>query len=212
MRIGIIGAGHIGGNAADLWVKAGHEVMLSFSRDTRRLEALAAQLGPRASVGTPAEAASFGEVVMLSVPWRTIGDALRQAGSLAGKTVIDTTNQFGSPAGEIPPGMTAVRFNQGRMPGAHVVKAYNTLTSGFQHSAAGRHGPDRVVMFMCGDDPGAKQVVAQLIEDSGFTPIDVGGLDDATPMEAPRRPGAVYGEEFHEDTARAFLAQLAAGR
>src|SRR5579871_4781928 len=76
MRIGIIGAGHIGGNAADLWVKAGHEVMLSFSRDTRRLEALAAQLGPRASVGTPAEAASFGEVVMLSVPWRTIGDAL----------------------------------------------------------------------------------------------------------------------------------------
>jgi len=94
------------------------------------------------------------------------------------------------------------------MPGAKVVKAYNTLTSGFQHRAAGRTGPDRVVIFMSGDDAAAKQVVAQLIEDSGFTPVDVGGLDEATPMEAPRRPGALYGEEYHLDTAQAFLAAL----
>ncbi len=208
MRIGIIGAGQIGGNAAELWAKAGHEVMLSLSRTPGRLESLASQIGAKAQVGTPAEAANFGDVVMLSVPWSLIDDVLREAGSLQGKIVIDTTNQFGRGSELIPPGMTAVRFNQNRMPGARVTKAYNTLTSGFQASASGRTGPDRVVMFLCGDDVEAKKVVSQLIEDSGFTPVDVGGLDEATPMEAPRRPGAVYGEEYHLDTARAFLAQL----
>ena len=97
MRIGIIGAGHIGGNCARRFVLSGkHEVKLSFSRDPENLEALARELGDKASVGTPLEAARFGDVVVLSVPWDTISEALHQAGSLAGKIVIDTTNQFGS--------------------------------------------------------------------------------------------------------------------
>ena len=207
MRIGVIGAGRIGANAARLFTPAGHEVLLSFTRDPERLRALAAEIGARA--GTPAEAAEFGEVVLLSVPWAVLDDALAQAGSLDGKVVIDTTNQFG-PGGleELPEGQTAAQLNQSRMPGARLVKAYNTLTAGFQAEAAGRTGPDRVVMFMCGDDAEAKEVVAQLIDDAGFTPIDVGRLADATPMEAPRRPGAVYGEEYHEEDARRFLAGL----
>jgi predicted dinucleotide-binding enzyme len=149
---------------------------------------------------------AFGEVVVLSVPWALIDEALRQAGSMAGKIVIDTCNQFGRGSELIPRSMTAVRYNQNRIPGARLTKAYNTLTAGFQHRTSGLTGPERVAMFFCADDPEARQIVEQLIDDSGFVPIYVGGLDDATPMEAPRRPGAVYGEEYHEDSAKEFLA------
>lgn len=207
MRIGVVGAGRIGGNAARLFAAAGHEVMVSFSRDEARVRALADEIGARA--GTPREAVEFGDVVMLSVPWPLIDEVLGQMGPLDGKVVIDTTNQFGRGGLEpLPEGMTAAQLNQRRMPGARLVKAYNTLTSGFQAEAAGRTGSDRVVMFMCGDDADAKATVARLIEDSGFTPVDLGGLVDATPMEAPRRPGAVYGEEYHENEARAFVESV----
>jgi 8-hydroxy-5-deazaflavin:NADPH oxidoreductase len=206
MRIGVIGAGRIGGNAARLFAKAGHEVLVSFSRDPQKLEALAGEIGGRA--GTPHEAVAFGEVVMLSVSWTLIDEVLAAAGSLDARIVIDTTNQFGREGWEDLGGRTAAQVNAARMPGARYTKAFNTLTSGFQAQAAGRTGPDRVVMFLCGDDEEAKRVVAGLIDDAGFTPVDMGGVADAAPMEAPRRPGAVYGEELHEQEARAFVANL----
>ena len=200
MKIGFVGSGRIGGNLARLLTAAGHEVFLSFSRDPERID------------GTPADAAAFGDVVVLSVPWDLVGTALEQAGGLDGKVVIDTTNQFGAGGLDaLPDGLTAAQVNQRRMPGARLVKAFNTLTAGFQAEAAGREGADRVAIFMCGDDEEAKRVVAGLIDDAGFVPIDVGGLADATPMEAPRRPGAVYGEEFHERDAREFLASRGRG-
>jgi 8-hydroxy-5-deazaflavin:NADPH oxidoreductase len=206
MRIGIIGAGRIGGNAARLFAQAGHEIVVSFSRDPARLQALADDIAGR--VGSPRQAVEFGEVVMLAVPWTLVDDVLAEAGPLDGKIVIDTTNQFGPGGWEDLGGRTAAQVNAARMPGARYTKAFNTLTSGFQAEAAGRTGPDRVVMFLCGDDESAKQVVAGLIDDAGFTPVDIGGTADAAPMEAPRRPGAVYGEEVHEDEARAFVARL----
>jgi 8-hydroxy-5-deazaflavin:NADPH oxidoreductase len=206
VRIGVIGAGRIGSNAARLFAQAGHEVLVSYSRDPERLHALAAGIGARA--GTPREAAEFGEVVMLSVPWRLLDDVLAEVGPLDGRIVIDTTNQFGTGGWEDLGGRTAAQVNAQRMPGARYTKAFNTLTSGFQEQAAGRTGPDRVVMFLCGDDEEAKRVVAGLIDDAGFTPVDMGGTADAAPMEAPRRRGAVYGEEVHEDEARAFVARL----
>src|SRR5215218_4778960 len=114
MRIGIVGSGRIGGNCAAQFAKGGHEVRLSFSRDPSRLEALAAEIGERASVGTPAEAAEFGEVVMLSVPWDLIDEAIEQAGGFKGKIVIDTTNQYGSVS--LPAdGETAAQHNAARM-------------------------------------------------------------------------------------------------
>jgi 8-hydroxy-5-deazaflavin:NADPH oxidoreductase len=206
MRIGIVGTGRIGANAARLFAQAGHDVVLSFSRDQDKLEALAGELGGRA--GSPREAVEASEVVFFSVPWRLIDDVVEQMGPLDGKIVIDTTNQFGAGGVEDLGGRTAAQVNAARMPGARYTKAFNTLTSGFQAEAAGRTGADRVVMFMCGDDEEAKRVVAGLIDDAGFTPIDVGGTADAAPMEAPRRPGAVYGEEVHEDEARAFVETL----
>ncbi len=211
MRIGIIGAGHIGSNAGRLFAAAGHEVLFSFARNQEDLTARAEAVGPQAQAGTPAEAVAFGEVVMLSVPWRSIDEALAQAGSLAGKIVIDTTNQFG-PGGvvELPGGMSAAEYIT-RAARARLVKAYNTLTAEFQTEAAGRAGPDRVVLFYAGENAEAKQVVAQMIEDSGFTAVDMGGWAMVRYMEAPRRPGAVYGEEYHLPEARSFVESVTFG-
>src|SRR5215471_11833727 len=139
MRIGIIGAGRIGGNCARQAVKAGHSVMLSFTRDPSNLDRLASELGELASTGLAADAVAFGEVVILSVPWSAIPEAIEASGSLEGKVVIDTTNQFG--AGPRPAdGQTAAAFNAARMPGARYVKSFNTLTAGFQAQAADRDG------------------------------------------------------------------------
>jgi predicted dinucleotide-binding enzyme len=141
MRIGIIGAGRIGGGIARQLAAADHEILVSFSRDQDALARRAAEIGPAVSVGTPAEAVQFGEVVVISVPWSALPEALAQARSLAGKIVIDTTNQFGAPP--LPAaGETAAHFNAARMAGARYTKSFNTLTSGFQAEAAGRQGPE----------------------------------------------------------------------
>jgi 8-hydroxy-5-deazaflavin:NADPH oxidoreductase len=207
--IGVVGAGRIGGNAGRLLARAGHDVTVSFSRDPERLQALAADIGARA--GTPAEAARS-DVVILSVPWPMVDAALAETGPLDGRIVIDTTNQFGAGGWEeLPDGLTAAQLNQRRMPGARLVKSFNTLTAAFQASEAGRPDP-RVVLFLCGDDAEAKDVVAGLIRDAGFEPADVGALSDAAVMEAPRRPGAVYGEEYRPADAQAVVEAVRAGR
>jgi predicted dinucleotide-binding enzyme len=154
---------------------------------------VAAEVG--AKTASPADAVAQAEVVVISVPWGVIPAALAQAGSLARKIVIDTTNQFG--VGPMPPaGQTAAAFNARRMPGARYTKSFNTLTAGFQVASADRPSQERVVQWLCGDDVEAKRLVARLIEDAGYEPVDVGGVGDCAVMEAPRRLGAVYGEEY----------------
>lgn len=212
MRITVIGPGRIGGNAARLLARAGHEVSVSFSRDPARLAAVAAELGPGVAAApvTPDSVASA-DVVVLSVPWSAIPEALAAAGPLAGKVVLDTTNQFGS--GQMPaPGQTAAQFNAARMGGARYVKSLNTLTAAFQATAAQRRESARVVQWVCGDDPEAKAIVAGLLTDCGYVPVDLGATADAAPMEAPRRAGALYGEEYRRADAEAALAALRAGR
>jgi 8-hydroxy-5-deazaflavin:NADPH oxidoreductase len=191
MKIGIIGAGRIGGNAGRLFEEAGHQVFLG-SRDTL------------------ADAAEFSDVVMLSVPWTAVDDVLAKTGPLDGKVVIDTTNPYGPGGVQDLGGRSAGRVNAGRMPGARIVRAFNTLTSGFQSEAAGRSGEERAVMFLSGDDAQAKALVSGLIEEIGFAPCDVGGLDE-TVADAPRRPGAVYGEEYRAPEAAAVIEALRAG-
>lgn len=211
MRIGFLGAGHIGGNAARLLAGAGHEVVLS-ARDAVRLEPLAAAMGASASVGSPTEAAAC-DVVVLSVPWGAIDEVLAGAGPLDGRIVLDTTNHYG-PGGliELPADRTAAQVNAARMPGARYTKSLNTLTARFQADAAGRTGGDRVAMFLVGDDEEAKGVVGALLDDAGFAPVDIGGVADASVMEAPRRPGSVYGEEYSAADGQAVAEALRAGR
>jgi predicted dinucleotide-binding enzyme len=212
MRVGVLGAGRIGGGAARLLARAGHDVLLAFSRDDARLRDLAADIGTRAQVGTPADAAAFGDVLILSVPWPLIDDAVAQAGPLGGKVVIDTTNPFGRGGLEVPAGRTSTQVNQERLDGAKVVKSFNTLTAAFQQAAAGRTGAERVAMFLAGDDPQAKALVARLVDDAGFAPVDVGTAAESSIMEAPRRDGAVYGEEYRLPEARAAVEAARAGR
>jgi 8-hydroxy-5-deazaflavin:NADPH oxidoreductase len=207
LNVAIVGAGHIGGNTARQLARAGHQLTLSFARDLEGLQALADDLG--ASVAAPAEAVAAAEVVVVSVPWSVLPDALEQVGSLADKVVIDTTNQFG-PGPKPAEGQTAAAFNAARMPGARYTKSFNTLTSGFQAQVA--HRTPRVVQWLCGDDEDAKAIVAGLIRDGGYEPVDLGGIEGCAVMEAPRRPGAVYGEEYRLPEAQAVVEAVRAGR
>ena len=209
MRIGIVGAGRIGGNCAVQFAKGGHEVMLS-SRDPSKLEPLAAEIGEAASVGTPSEAAEFGEAVVIAVPWDGFDDAIGSSGSLDGKIVIDTTNEYGS--SEMPAdGQTAASFHAARVDAARYTKSFNTLTAAFQAEAAFRPEDERIVQWVCGDDVAAKQVVMGLIADAGYAPIDLGRNEDAAVMEMPRRPGAVYGEEYRLPDAEQVVRAVQAG-
>ena len=188
----------------------GHEVVLS-GRDPSKLEPLASEIGEAARSGTPTEAAGFGEVVVFAVPWDSFDDAVSSAGDLDGKIVIDTTNQFGS--SEMPAdGQTAATFHAAKLDGARYTKSFNTLTSGFQAEAAFREpAEDRVVQWVCGEDAVAKELVMGLIADAGYVPVDLGRNADATVMEAPRREGAVYGEEYRLPDAEKVVEAVSAG-
>src|SRR3954447_26209542 len=215
MKIGIVGAGRIGGNLASLWAKQRHEARLSYSREPENLSQRSSVSGALASAGSVREAAEFGDVVLFSVPWTRVEEVLEEIGdeALDGKVLIDTTNQFG-PDGveELPDGKTAAQVNASRMPsGVKYVKGFNARAAGFQGGAAGRSGNERVAMFFCGDDDEAKGTVKKLIRDIGFAPVDAGGLADASVMEAPRREGAVYGEEFSKPEALEFLEKARGG-
>ncbi len=183
MRIGIIGAGNVGQALGEGWLKAGHEVLFSFSREPKRLEGLVSALGGKARAGTPAEAARFGEVVVLAVPWPAMDDALRASGPLAGKIVVDCTNPLKPDLSGLEVGHTGSAAEEvaRRAAGARVVKAFNT--TGAENMRNPRFGPERASMFICGDDRPAKAVVTQLATDLGFETVDAGPLAAARLLE-----------------------------
>jgi len=212
MRIGIIGAGNIGGNLARLLAAAGHRVTVSFSRDPDALARLAERLG--ASADTPERAVRDAEVVVLAVPWGVVDEALAAAGGaagLAGRIVLDTTNQLERRDGALAVldlgGESASACHARKAPGARWVKAFNTLTAGFLASAAGRTGPDRVVVFYATDDDTVAPTVERLVTDTGFDPVRTGTLHrDEVGHQEPK--GDLYGEEFHHYEALAVVARL----
>jgi predicted dinucleotide-binding enzyme len=182
-------------------------VTVSFARDDGALRARADELG--AAVARPADAVRDADAVVLAVPWGVVEVALALAGTLAGKVVIDTTNQFGP--GPMPaPGQTAASFNAARMPGARYTKSFNTLTAAFQAEVA--HRDPRVVQWICGDDADARETTADLVRDAGYEPVDLGGTATCAVMEAPRRAGAVYGEEYRIAEARRVVEAVRSGR
>jgi 8-hydroxy-5-deazaflavin:NADPH oxidoreductase len=181
LKIGIIGAGQIGGTLARLWVEAGHEVLLS-SRHPEALRPLAKSLGARARVGTPREAASFGDVVLVSVPYGAlpeIGKDLKA--ELAGKVVLDTGNPYpqrdGSMAVEARAKGTGVASAQ-FLPGVRLVRAFNAINSGDLRSEAHRSGAP-IAIPLAGDDREALAIAQRLVRDAGFEPVVVGPLSRA---------------------------------
>lgn len=178
MKIGTIGAGTVAQAIARHAVRHGHEVVLSNSRGPASLAELAADLGPLASAGTVEEAAAA-ELVVLAVGWTQIPAAVAGLPRFDGRIVIDTTNQFASP----PPhakiadlgDLTGSEYVASLLPGARVVKAFNTLYG--QYIAADpRHKAGRQVLFLAGDDADARTTVKDLTADFGFAPIDLGPL------------------------------------
>jgi predicted dinucleotide-binding enzyme len=206
MNIGIIGAGHIGGTAARLFAKAGHQVAVSNSRGPASLRTLAAGIGPRAHAMRAEDAARFGTAVLLAVPWRT-PEALPAPELVAGKIVIDAMNPYG-PGGEVLDigGTTSSEEVRKRLPGARLVKAFNTIY--YQHLATlGNPGlplEDRHAIFLAGDDAQAKRAVARLIEEIGFAPVDTGGLIEGGRRQQPGSP--IYNHPMTAGEAERILA------
>jgi predicted dinucleotide-binding enzyme len=191
MRIGIIGAGMIGSTLAKLWVDAGHEVRIA-SRHPEQLQPVVERLGARASAGTPADAATFGDVVMLTVPLKAIPELARDlAAALAGKIVLDTGNAYerrdgavASQASTHPQGSAG--WAAAMFAGSRWVKAFNTVYFKTLEREAHRQG-ERVGIPLASDDPEAMDTAAALVRDAGFDPVIIGALG--------------RGKEFEPDTA-----------
>jgi predicted dinucleotide-binding enzyme len=190
MRIAIVGAGMFGGTAARLFAQAGHEVALSNSRGPETLRALAEEIGPNARPDTVEGAVRAADVVMLSAPWRN-PEALPSAELVAGKIVIDAMNPYAEDGGVLELGdSTSSEETAKRLPGARIVKAFNTIW--FQHLGS-RGNTDlpldaRHAIFVAGDDAEAKTVVMELIEEIGFAPVDTGGLREGGLRQQPGAP------------------------
>jgi predicted dinucleotide-binding enzyme len=178
LKIGIIGTGRIGGALARHWVNAGHEVLMS-SRHPEELEPLAKELGPRARVGTPAQAAAFGSVVLVSVPY----GAMPQIGAdfadeLAGKVIIDTSNPVDGRDG--PQAAEWQRKGAGvstaeLLKSDRVVRAFNCIPAASLAGFANRQ-PARIAIPIGGDDAAAIATTERLVRDAGFDPVMVGTL------------------------------------
>jgi predicted dinucleotide-binding enzyme len=192
MRIGIIGAGKVGGGLGKLWVRAGHQVFFS-SRHPNRLKVLVEEAGSGAYSGNVADAALFGDVILFSPNFWGVDGALEATGPLKGKTVVDVTNPLewnpnGRMLRSLSGSTTAGEELAKKLPGAHVVKAFSTIPASFIPHAFYRPGHlQRLVVFYCGDHRISKVSVHQLIADSGFVGVDAGPLRLARELEAPGR-------------------------
>lgn len=184
MNIGIIGSGNVGSGLGKIWLQKGHKVFFSFSRNQEKLKTLAIS-DKNSSAGSPAEAVQHSEVILFSVRWETVREALKAAGPLQGKILIDCTNPLKTDVSDLVLGhaTSAAEEISEMAPGAKVIKAFNTAFADIYHSESRLFGSRMATMFYCGDDDGAKKTVAQLIRETGFEPIDSGPLKSARYLE-----------------------------
>ena len=205
IKIGIVGSGRVGGGIGSVWVKAGHEVMFS-SRHIEHDKALAAKLGPNAHAGTPREAAAFGEVVMISVPYGALPEVGKDLEALIkGKIVIDTCNPFVWRDGEIATwarekgaGLASAEL----LPGARIVRAFNAI--GAARMSTAHQDPGRIGMPIASDDVEAIVVASNLIRDIGYEPIVIGDLE----MGKYLMPGTPLSGEHTPEEIRKIAATL----
>jgi 8-hydroxy-5-deazaflavin:NADPH oxidoreductase len=206
MNIGIVGSGEIGSTLGRLWAKAGHRVLFSFSHDKQKLDQLAQECGNGSRAVMPYEAVSLSEVVLFSVPWTQVDEALKQIGRFDGETVIDTTNPFVDEqmnVQEFPENTSSSEEIARKLEGAKVIKAFNTLRDETLLEKSGQG----LVIFFAGDYPLMKPKIEQLIEDAGFVPYDVGSLREGKKQE----PGTDrYLKELTLDQARRLVGEAPA--
>ena len=210
MKIGIIGAGNIGSAVAELFTKADHEVVISNSRGPQTLDDLVEKLGDNASAGTVDEARDFGDVVVVTIPLKAI--TALPANGWENKLVIDTNNYYPDRDGKIADldsgATTSSELLENQLPGARIVKGFNTIWSEHLKTQGDKDLPldERRAIFIAGDDSGAKETVAKLIEDIGYAAIDTGFLAEGGKSQQPGSP--VYNKEL---TAAEAAKVLTAG-
>jgi 8-hydroxy-5-deazaflavin:NADPH oxidoreductase len=180
MKIGIIGSGNIGGTLTRRLRALGHDVMVGNSRGPEAVAPLAADTG--ATAGTARQAAESGDLVVIAVPLRAVPDLPAEA--MRGKVVVDADNYYPGRDGRIGPlddgSMTSSRWTAEQLPGATVVKAFNTIPAGHLMSRGSPSGdPTRIALPVASDDADAKSTVMALVGELGFDPVDAGGLDDS---------------------------------
>jgi len=206
MKIGIVGSGNIGANAARLFARAGHEVALSNSRGGEGLEALVAELGAIAHSTTIADAAKFGEVVLIAIPFGKYQTL--PADAFKGKVVIDAGNYYPERDGKFAEldndETTSSELMAAHLKEARLVKAFNTIY--FKHLASQGDTSlpleDRRAIFIAGDDTQAKEIVARLIEEIGFAAVDNGFLHEGGRSQQPGT--AVYNQDVTAKQAAAL--------
>ena len=193
LKIGMIGTGRVGSALAELLAGAGHELLIS-SRHPEALKPLAERLGPRVRIGTPEDAARFGDVVVVSVPYGALPQVGREFGPLMkGKVVLDTCNPFPGRDGEMANAARekgAAIASAEYLPGVRLVRAFNTIPAAALRKDA-RAGDQRIAVPLAADDAEALQVAIRLVRDTGFEPVTVGGLARAKSFDVG---SAVFGK------------------
>jgi hypothetical protein len=189
VKIGILGTGIVGQTLAGGFLRHGHEIMIG-TRSPDKLDQWSAEVGEKGRVGSVAQAASYGDLVVLAVKGTAAMETLRSAGgeSISGKTVIDTTN----PIADAPPENGVLKFFtsldhslmeqlQSAFPDAHFVKAFNSVGNALMVNPD--LGGTRPTMFICGNDTGAKREVSEILDLFGFEVEDMGGVQAARAIE-----------------------------
>jgi predicted dinucleotide-binding enzyme len=190
VKIGIIGSGMIGGTLARRFVEVGHEVLIANSRGPQSLQPLVSEIGANMQAAT-VEGAAAAELVVLAVPFKAIADL--PGGALAGKVVVDAGNYYPGRDGrnaELENGtMTSGELTARILGGSRVVKAFNTLY--FQrllNDGRPAGAADRLAVLLAGDDAADKAVVAALVDQIGFDPVDTGSLAEGGRRQGPDSP------------------------
>ncbi|MFD9792578.1 NADPH-dependent F420 reductase [Streptomyces sp. NPDC059070] len=208
MKIGIIGAGNIGGNLARRLTALGHEVAIANSRGPHTLTALAEETGARAAAVT--DAAEGAQLVVVTIPFKNVADlpAGFLDGAAEGVAVLDTGNYYPKERdgriAEVEEGLTESRWTERRI-GHPVIKAFNgTYAEDILGRPLPEGAPGRMALPVAGDDAAAKRLVRELIDELGFDTVDAGGIDESW-RQQPDTP--VYGNKGGvEEITRALAA------
>ncbi|MEU3776750.1 NAD(P)-binding domain-containing protein [Streptomyces sp. NPDC032472] len=203
MRTGIIGTGRIGSTLARILVAAGHEVLLANARGPQSIGPLLAELGPAASAAHPAEVAEQAEPLVLMVPFASV-QGLLPPELVRDRVLVDATNAFSGPGTALDlGGRTSSELVAEWYPGARVVKSLNTMHFATL-AVAGTQPGERLAHFTAGDDGKAKEIVAGIITDLGFAPVDTGSLHAGAILQQPGGP--LYNRPLTEAQAQAWIS------
>ncbi|HUL49112.1 MAG TPA: NAD(P)-binding domain-containing protein [Gemmatimonadales bacterium] len=179
MRVGILGSGLMGGKLGTILARAGHAVVFSYARNSKKLEGLARGAGQTARAGTPADAAAQADALLLAVHWLRFDDVLHQAGDLSGKVLLTCSLPMNEEDTDLVVGRTSSGAEElaKRLPETRIVSAFNTVPSEVLFGVyEARRRKTKPSLAYCGDDARSKKIAARLIGDVGFEPVDAGPL------------------------------------